>query len=131
MSSTVRPASSTAARIASSGELEARAVELATDRGLPDTGDDGAPFEAVVGHRLSASTATKLGMAKPPGPGSKPDVDLHVDGRVFRRAPAQPADDAEAGMIGELDEDDRVRHLEVGHPPLVVDGEAVDAGRGW
>src|SRR6478672_7762120 len=61
------------------------------------------------------------------GPGFEPHVDLHVDGRVFRRAPTQSAHDAEAGVIGELDEDDRVRHLEVGHPPLVVDGEAVDA----
>ena len=129
MSSTVRPASSTAARIGVERELEAGPVDLAPDRGLADAGDDDAALEAVGAHQRRARDGHEARDGEPAGSGLEADVDLHADGDVLGRAPAEPAHDAHAGVVGELDEDDRVRHLEVGHPALVVDGEAVDDAR--
>ena len=82
-----------------------------------------------VAHGVMPATATKLGMAKPPGPGLEADLDRHADGDVVGLAAAEPAGDPHAGMVGELDQHEGVRHLEVRQPALVVHGEAVDGAR--
>ena len=109
-------------------ELEPRPVDLPPDGGLADAGDDRPAARAVT--VIAVPAATKLGMAKPPGPGSKPTSTAMPMRRVLGRAAAQPADDPHAGVVGELDQHDGVRHLEVGQPALVVDREAVDVRRG-
>ena len=96
MSSMVRPASATAASDGVERELEAGTVDLAADRGLADAGDDGAVLEVVApsgGPTPPVRPTAKLGIEKPPGPGSKPtstavaDGDL-VDGRSPAAGPA-------------------------------------------
>ena len=129
MSSTVRPASSTAARMASSVSWR---PERSTWRPIADW-----PTPEMTARRSNVLGAPAHVGVRPPdgdeagdgeaaGPGLEADVDLHADGRVLGRAAAQPAGDPHAGVVGELDEHDRVRHLEVGQPALVVDREAVD-----
>src|SRR5262249_38745367 len=61
------------------------------------------------------------------GPRLEPDVDLHSDGSFLRGATPKPPGYTHPGMIVELDEDDGVRHFQIRHPGLVIDGEAVNA----
>ncbi len=53
-------------------QLEPRSGDLPTDGRLADPRDHRPPLEAFGAHQPTPSTGTKLGMAKPPGPGSNP-----------------------------------------------------------
>ena len=77
----------------------------------------------------SQPLTTKLGTANPSGPGSKPTATSMPITDLVGWAAAQTTDHPHARVLVELDQHDGERHLHVGHPPLVVDREAVDASR--
>ena len=138
MSSSVSPASATAAEAGVDGQRQRVDHEPAPDRRPPDAAEHGAVLEALAGHgergigRSGAATRS-TGSRAPVGSNSgshtsssllETDGDLLADADVGGGAPDDVRRQLHPGVLGQCDVGDDVRRREVGQPTVGVDGEA-------